>query len=297
MGDGAVLSPEVTRNTAKAILIMEDMMNNESIISLAKKYISNSPDNYISEENAINHNCVGLKIYDSPIFAFGLPDDELYNKYSSADVIGSNFMAPDEWLTNVKTVISFFLPYTEHIKNSNAIKSSWPADEWLHGRYEGQILLTKLSEYLVKTILEAGYMTIAPSVDQRYKTYKSGNTISNWSERHIAFACGLGTFGLSRGLITEKGVSGRFGSILTELDLPKDSRAYKDVYEYCNMCGDCIKRCPVKAISLENKMNQMTCGRFLDKIREKHSPRYGCGKCQTGVQCESRIPAKSKLFN
>ena len=37
---------------------------------------------------------------------------------------------------------------------------------------------------------------------------------SKWSERHAAYACGLGTFGLSKGLITEKGMAGRFASII-----------------------------------------------------------------------------------
>jgi epoxyqueuosine reductase QueG len=267
-------------------------MNKDSIISITEQYIDNSPDNYIREGNAINPECVGLKIYDSPIFAFGLADDELYEKYKSSDIIGSQFMAPDEWLPNAKTVVSFFLPFTDHIKIPNRINSKWPADEWLHGRYEGQILLTQLLEHLVKAISDAGYMAVAPSIDRRYKTYYSEGWIPNWSERHAAFACGLGTFGISRGFITEKGISGRLGSVLTELDLPKDGRKYKDVYEYCNMCGECITRCPVKAISFESNMKQTTCSRFLDKVEEKHSPRYGCGKCQTGIQCESAIPAK-----
>lgn len=33
---------------------------------------------------------------------------------------------------------------------------------------------------------------------------------SNWSERHAAYVCGLGTFGLSKGLITDKGMGRTF---------------------------------------------------------------------------------------
>lgn len=36
----------------------------------------------------------------------------------------------------------------------------------------------------------------------------SASFTSVWSERHVAYVCGLGTFGLSRGLITEKGQCG-----------------------------------------------------------------------------------------
>lgn len=265
-------------------------MTRDDIITLAEKFICDSSDNYISENVALSSKCVGKKIYDAPIFAFGSPDDEIYIKYKSFSVIGSHFLNPAEWLSSTKTVISFFLPYTDAINQANAADSNYPADEWLHGRYEGQQLLSQLLEYLVKTMSEAGFKSIAPSNDQRYKTGNAEKNIentSNWSERHIAYACGLGTFGLSKGIITKKGMSGRFGSVLTELNLPKDSRGYSDVYEHCNMCGACIGRCPANAISIEHGKQSELCRDFLRNTWEKYNPRYGCGKCQTGVPCES----------
>ena len=266
-------------------------MNKEDIIALAGKFINESPNNYIGEETALNPRCVGMKIYEPPIFAFGFADDSLYAKYKSCDVIGDHFLSPAEWLPNIKTVISFFLPYTDKIKAANSTDCQWPAAEWLHGRYEGQSLLQQLLEYLVGILSEAGFGSLAPSIDQRLKISNSeGNWKSNWSERHIAYACGLGTFGLSRGIITNKGMSGRLGSVLTELDLPKDSRAYDGIYEYCTMCGACIDRCPAHAISFEDGMKHTLCSEFLNKVREKHNPRYGCGKCQVSVPCESQRP-------
>ncbi|MCL2703192.1 MAG: 4Fe-4S binding protein [Defluviitaleaceae bacterium] len=268
-------------------------MIKDDIITLAEKFIENSPNNYITEEIALHPRCAGMKIYEAPIFAFGSADDGLYNEYKSFDVIGSHFLSPAEWLRNAKTVISFFLPYTEKIKTANSLDCQWPADEWLHGRYEGQILLKQLLEYIVKFLSEAGFKSIAPSNDQRFRTGDENiKFTSNWSERHVAYACGLGTFGLSKGIITKKGMSGRLGSVLTELDLPKDSRDYNDIYEYCAMCGICIDRCPVHAISFEDGKNHPICGDFLGEVMEKQKPRYGCGKCQAGVPCESGIPMK-----
>ncbi|MCL2400295.1 MAG: 4Fe-4S binding protein [Defluviitaleaceae bacterium] len=267
-------------------------MQKADIITLAENFINNSPNNYITEESALNPQCVGMKIYEAPIFAFGSADDKLYDKYKSFDIIGSHFLSPIEWLSDTKTVISFFLPYTDKIKTANSIDCCRPADEWLHGRYEGQNLLKLLLEYLINSISEAGFKSLAPSLDQRYKVSNEEKNIkhtSNWSERHIAYVCGLGTFGLSKGIITRKGMSGRFGSIVTELDLPKDSRNYSDIYEYCNMCGVCIDHCPANAISKNGKESSI-CSDFLNKVFEKHNPRYGCGKCQVGVPCESEIP-------
>ncbi|MCL2864358.1 MAG: 4Fe-4S binding protein [Lachnospiraceae bacterium] len=265
-------------------------MNRNDIIALAEKFVFDAPGNCITETSALHPKCSGLTIYEAPIFAFGSVDDALYLKYKSSDVIGSHFISPVEWLPSSKTVISFFLPYNERIKTANATNCLWPADEWLHGRYEGQQLLKQLTEYLVKVISESGFKSLAPSMDQRYENIEFS---SNWSERHIAYACGLGTFGLSKGIITKKGICGRFGSILTELDLPKDNRDYNNVYDYCTMCGVCIDRCPVHAISFEHGKKSLLCSDFLNVVREKHNPRFGCGKCQVNVPCESGIPTKA----
>jgi epoxyqueuosine reductase QueG len=108
----------------------------------------------------------------------------------------------------------------------------------------------------------------------------------------VAFVCGLGTFGLSRGIITRRGMAGRLGSIVTKLELEPDEKTYKDIYEYCTMCGACARKCPVNAISLENGKDHKPCSDFLDMTEEKYKPRYGCGKCQVSVPCERKIPKK-----
>lgn len=268
-------------------------MTRNEIINCAVAFTEESSGNYISPEAAISHEYTGMKIYDSPIFAFGAPDDELYIQYKSPEIIGSHFIAPCEWLPAARTVISFFLPYTERIRMANARDYDWPSDEWLHGRYEGHMFLKNLATYVNSLLLEAGYESLIPADDPRYSLSGTDTMYtSRWSERHVAYACGLGTFGLSGGIITVKGMGGRLGSILTNLDLPKDSRPYVGVYDHCTMCGVCISNCPAGAISHEGGKVHSACSGFLDKVREKHHPRYGCGKCQVGVPCESGKPVK-----
>ena len=268
------------------------MLIKNEIAASAENFVQTSSGNYISAENAISSEYVGMKIYDSPLFAFGHADDELYESYKSPGIIGGHFLTPAEWLPDAKTIISFFLPYTEQVKTANARDYLWPADEWLNGRYEGQRFLKSLSGHILELLTDAGCKSLIPDEDTRYST-RSADTkfTSNWSERHAAFACGLGTFGLSKGIITEKGICGRFGSIITELDLPKDVRTYSDTYEYCTMCGACIPHCPAKAISFAKGKEHLPCSDFLDKVYEKNKPRFGCGKCQVKVPCESKIPA------
>ena len=265
----------------------------------AAEFTEGCHGNYTSEEAAISPEYNGMKIYDAPIFACGCANDELYGKFKAPDVIGTNFMTPTEWLPNAKTVISFFLPYTETIRLANARDYQWPADEWLHGRYEGQLFLLSLADYIKQLLQEEGFESLIPAVDPRFGSKKADakskiKFTSNWSERHVAYACGLGTFGLSKGLITEKGMCGRFGSIITELDLPKDTRPYQEVYEYCTMCGICIPHCPAQAISFAEGKDSLQCSAFIDKVHQHCTPRYGCGKCQVNVPCESKRPAMQK---
>ena len=113
---------------------------------------------------------------------------------------------------------------------------------------------------------------------------------SNWSERHAAFAAGLGTFSLTRGLITKRGMAGRFGSVIVDLPLEVSPRPYREPYEYCIRCGACARRCPAGAISLERGKEQAPCKAYLGRQKQLYAPRYGCGKCQTAVPCEAGIP-------
>lgn len=262
-------------------------------------FVENSEDNLITSQTALSETVVGLKMFEAPIFAFGAANDEYFRLLKEPNAIGQHFLLPQEWLPQAKTVISFFLPFTEAVKKSNRRDLSWPSEEWLHGRIEGQAFINKLCRYLSSELVNAGYESIVPSLDERFwtKTGQSGDNgettetfTSNWSERHVAFVCGLGTFGLSKGLITPKGIAGRFGSIITELYLSPDKREYENLYANCSMCGACGKNCPVNAISIDKGKNHRICSDFLDKTAQKYKPRYGCGKCQVGVPCENGIP-------
>ncbi len=275
-------------------------MNKQELIKRVAYFVENSEDNYISEQIAISENVAGMKIYEKPIFAFGSPDDEYFNSFKEPAIIGQHFLLPREWLPGAKTVVSFFLPFSKTVRKGNRKDKSWPSEEWLHGRIEGQTFLNKLCVYLQEELIKAGYNTVAPSLDQRFWSKTGSKTddhpdvsfTSAWSERHVAHACGLGTFGLSKGLITSKGMAGRFGSVVTDLYIAPDERNYETYNEYCSLCGTCVKKCPVNAISLEEGKNHAICSAFLDLTLEKFKPRYGCGKCQIGVPCEGRIPRK-----
>lgn len=275
-------------------------MEHQQLIDRTLTFFENSPDNLVPEEDAIRPDLAGMRIYDTPIFGIAAASDCIFREFLNDKVIGREFLLPEKWLPDAQSVISFFVPFTEQVKVSNRQQNSKPSDEWLHARIEGQIMLNKLADYIAEQLKEDGFTAVIPATDPHFRMIKS--YASNWSERHVAYACGLGTFGLSRGLITRKGVAGRFGSVVTSAPLPVTKREYDDPFAYCTMCGRCQQNCPVNAIDITRGIidgkDQTTCELFLNSTNlPPHGlhqrKRYGCGKCQVSVPCESQIPSKA----
>jgi epoxyqueuosine reductase QueG len=178
----------------------------------------------------------------------------------------------------------------------------WPALEWLHARVEGQAFQDEICGFGVGLFRQEGIEALAPMEDPRFSRIspitrneqEQDYYTSNWSERHAAYICGLGTFGLSKGLITRKGVAGRYVSIITAAEFEGDTRPYTGIYEYCTFCGACVRNCPGGAISQKTGKSHPLCSAFVESTRVQHAPRFGCGKCQVRVPCEAGIPGGRK---
>ncbi|MBB6215243.1 epoxyqueuosine reductase QueG [Anaerosolibacter carboniphilus] len=256
------------------------MSNMEDLIISVNGFVENHPLNQVEG--------VAIKIFDSPIIGIANAGDPLFDQLKEETVSGPHHMTPKEWFPEAKTVISYFLPFTNEVRKSNGVGSEYPSYEWLYGRIEGERFNREVMKFIAEKVIEMGGCALIPAEDSRISSI---NNRSNWSERHIAYIAGIGTFGLSKSLITEKGSAGRVGSVITNLSYQTTDRTYQEIYEYCNHCGACIHRCPVSAINQEGKKHE-PCDAFLSLTKEKFAPRYGCGKCQTAVPCEGRAPGK-----
>ena len=251
------------------------------IVNVVEDFTQMSPLNKVTElEN--------LQIFASPLIGVAAAGDVLFDRLKQPEAIGPHHFSPQEWLQGSKSIISYFLPFTEAVRASNRL-SGLPSNEWLYGRIEGQAFIVDISRRIVEFLQAAGYQAVSPATDSRFAVV---DRRSNWSERHVAFIAGLGTLSLNRSLITRMGSAGRIGSIVTNLELPVTSRYYTEVEENCSHCGACIPRCPPQAID-ENGKNHAVCSAYLDGILQRFTPRYGCGKCQTAVPCESELPVKA----
>lgn len=228
-----------------------------------------------------------LQLFDLPLVGVASAADPMWSNLKEPEAIGSHHLSPDEWLQDAKSVVSYFLPFTQRVREANRIKEV-TATEWLYGRWEGEMFNQALLKFIADLVQQEGNQALVPVQDKRFKVI---DRRSNWSERHVAFVAGLGTFSLSRSMITRSGCAGRFGSVIVDLDFAPTQRDYTEYDEYCTKCGACAKRCPPCAID-ENGKNNAICDAYLKTQKEIFNPRYGCGKCQAGVPCETRIPLR-----
>jgi epoxyqueuosine reductase QueG len=233
----------------------------------------------------------GMPIYDAPLMAIAAADDPLFDKLKEPGVIGPDHLVPQDFLAGARSVISYFLPFTKEIRQSNQ-SPGLPSEEWVSARIDGETFNNEVRRHLVALVKELDGRGVAPALEPLFQVHE---VASNWSERHVAYIAGLGTFGLHRHLITSKGCAGRLGSVVTSLELPPTARSYQKLYEYClwyaeGTCGDCIERCPSKALALEGK-DKYACRNYLfTETLPRFKPRYGCGKCQVGLPCEATNP-------
>jgi epoxyqueuosine reductase len=251
------------------------LINIEEVASI---FIENSPLNKMEALDS-------LKLFDSPLLAVANAHDPLFTRLTEEDAVGPQHMLPQEWLEDAKSVISYFLPFTKRVREANRTLGV-AAKEWMYGRYEGEQFNNSLRKHLIQYLVNAGAKAVSPGIDPRFAIV---NRRSNWSERHVAFVAGLGTFSLSRSLITRYGSAGRIGSVIVDFSIEPTIRQYTAMDEYCVKCGACILRCPPLAINEQGKDNKV-CSDYLDRVLARYKPRYGCGKCQTSVPCEFKIP-------
>ncbi len=271
------------------------MATAESIRRALGSYLASHPGNRLDGSDS----GPGQRIYDDPLVGVSCAEDPYFTKLREPEVIGDVFRMPGDWLDGAASVVSFFLPFSEAVRRSNWSQGI-PSVEWLHGRFKGEAVNNSCKRFVVSMLEAEGSRAVAPTLDPRF--VQTEDFRSSWSERHVAFVSGLGTFGLSRGLITEKGMAGRFGSVVTSARMAVTARPYSSPFEYClalsgrTACVACITRCPAGAISPEGKAHP-PCSDYLrvvDPLKDVRSALgyaySACGKCQTAVPCESRIP-------
>jgi ferredoxin len=272
-----------------------------------KKFCAASPENTLRNE-------ASERAWEKPLVGFSNGADPLYLRIK--EDIGPFYLTPLETFMLAfpqaqaspedLTVVSWILPQTRATKADNRQETAFPAERWVRSRHFGEMFNAVLRRHVVETLQAGGFAAVAP-VDAPFWSQEVSaryGLASRWSERHAAHIAGLGTFGLCDGLITPRGKAMHCGSVVAQIPIPPTIRPYNDHHEYClhfsqGICGKCIKRCPAGAISAAGH-DKNKCWDYLREVtapygRERFGiEAYGCGLCQTGVPCESRIPVKGR---
>ena len=282
-----------------------DMSNdNTKINNYAKNNLNNrgaTPDMFVKEDFG---GLEGMRFFERSVFSICRADDPGFYDIKRPEAVGEHHMLPTDWLCDAKSVISFFLPYNHEVVEANKKDPIEPAIEWLYTRVDGQRYLLALGARIKDALEEDGFKAVAPYTDDRFIMRVGGPPqpgtenipafSTNWSERHVGVVTGLGTFGLSTNFISRVGCAGRLISVVTDWETEPDIRDYEDWLGYCNRCGACIRKCPAQA-HFKDKVGKDhgQCSAFIGKTCKKYEPRYGCGKCQSGIPCEYQ-PMRAK---
>jgi epoxyqueuosine reductase QueG len=263
---------------------------------------------FVRESPANRHADGSGPYFDEPLVGFASAEDPLFAHYK--DVIGSFHLTPRELFEDAfgegcfpgGTVVSWILPIPEETRLTNRMEDEYPSARWAHTRAYGEKFNAELRRHVVSRLGELGFRAVAPLLSPRWKMLRETpvGPASTWSERHAAYAAGLGTFSLNDALITPRGIAHRTGSVVTDLLLPPSGRTCADYRANClffreQTCGACIDRCPVGALSEaghdKDRCWQHVYGTVVQAVGERYGvTEAGCGLCQTGVPCESRIP-------
>jgi len=304
-GMGHPKQPPLNKNYAPR---KEDPLLDEAwFVDTIKKDLVNHPD------NIMEYPYYGERIFEEPLVGFIRGDDPILTEYKK--IIGPHHFTPYEIMkwqadkNNVPapdakdlSVVSFIMPLSRKTKDDNSKRKDWVSERWAQTRLLGEIFSQQFVREKVTYLMDRGILAIAPDVTPLFnkKRYPVVGWASPWSHRHMAYAAGLGSFGMHDFFITEKGCAHRAASFVVNLKLAPNRQRTDDIHANCLhyqgiKCLKCASKCPVDAITAEDAHDKEKCMKRVEAstkycIKNYHIFIYGCGICATGTPCESSIP-------
>ncbi len=226
-----------------------------------------------------------------PLLVTGRIDDrfEMLPKMAA-----DNHLLPHEVMPTAQTVIVLFYPFKEELVKANH-PGKLPNPNWGIAYEVTNDLIERANAFLGDLLEKEGHkckLTAATDED---------NLTARWSHKHLGYLCGMGRFGINAQMITPSGCAGRMGSFLTDADFGDHPLVVKKelcLYKVGEKCLQCVARCPVKAVSVENGIDRVRCNNrlaFNRKYRIKlglGERTHGCAKCQVNLPCSLKDPTE-----
>ncbi|MCL0048380.1 epoxyqueuosine reductase [Dehalococcoidia bacterium] len=231
-----------------------------------------------------------VTVWGSPIVGFASASDPMFNLLKSA--VSESHAMPAELLLNARTVVAFFLPFTEETAGTN-IDGKTSSSEWARAYIETNKLIRDLNLHMQVFLRAQNHESKIMPATHNFDTDK---LISDWSHRHIAVIAGLGRFGLNNMLITEQGCCGRVGSFVMSAGVEPDPQRYHEacLYRYNGECMKCTERCVNNAL-LADKFDRHKCYEMClhnGKLFLSLGKADVCGKCLVGIPCSHVDPVQ-----
>ena len=235
---------------------------NEKYVEFLKEQFEINPLNRFPEQYG------GGRIFSDPLVGVARGDDYIYQKFK--EVVDQEHMTPLElWMYEGKKnvdaselrVVSIVFPYVDKVRvgSKNTTKKGrtlLPAEIYCVGRNYANEFKQDMCRKSIEYFENLGCDAVAGMLSEAFNIRTKGRFYSTWSERHYAFATGLGTFSLSDALITEVGCNVRLASVVTNAPLDVTPRKSDDPFANClyyakGTCRKCEQRCPGNAFNSE----------------------------------------------
>jgi len=224
------------------------------------------------------------KLWTIPVVRYASADDP-YILQLKEHIPGH--LEPKDILENASSVISYFIPFAHKMCDKNA-KGEKPTKEWAVAYNKTNNMAETLNEHIVDELNGMGF-------DAAFlKVRMNENIMSVWSQRHIAYAAGMGTFGMNNMLISQRGCCGRYFSVVTSAKIVPDKKVQQErcLQKNGTECMMCASKCPVSALSSEG-FDRVKCYEHVSR-NEKWFSASVCGKCVCGLPCSFRVPSFSQ---
>jgi epoxyqueuosine reductase QueG len=221
------------------------------------------------------------------------PVDERFDQLPQ--IAADDHLLPRDLLPTAKSVIVFYIPFKKELVKANK-NGEYPCREWGVAYVQTNDLIGRLSRALGYFLNEHGYQSGLTPATHNFDDVK---LMARWSHKHLAHLVNLGRFGINHLLITPVGCTGRLGSLVSEAELgdhPLIQTEEACLFKAGKECGQCIKACPVGALSGDdfdrrscwNRLNYNR--RELDYLFDLPESTHVCGKCAALVPCSFKNP-------
>ncbi len=251
-----------------------------------------------SDGDAIYRGVIGrAQRADNP--AFARVAEQIPGHWSPAAAFAAGDTGPTPATLSVVSLA--FLMNTRSVEE-NAAARDYPARSWYETRKQWNAFHPETARRTIAWLAGRGVRAVCPPFATSYWESMGIDRPhgSAWSERHVGWACGLGTFGLQGAFITDEGVCLRLMSFVVAAPFTAYGEPDPDPFGGClqahgETCGICADRCPSGGVTRQGR-NIAACRATVGARNGAHArtalhiDAYACGLCMTATPCALRRP-------